>query len=75
MHSAKDEPVISLSEQPKMEKEYEEPSSVPVKYRGTAHDKKDMNMMGKKQVLRVCVISRRSRQRLSRYEMDAFALH
>lgn len=33
----------------------DEPSTVPSRYRGTINDKRDMSMMGKKQVLRVCV--------------------
>lgn len=30
-----------------------DPTTVPVKYRGTEFDKRDMSMLGKKQVLRV----------------------
>ena len=32
----------------------DEPITVPLRYRGTVHDKRDMSMLGKKQVLRVC---------------------
>jgi len=35
-------------------KEVDEPGLVPARYRGTAHDKKEMSVMGKQQVLRVC---------------------
>jgi hypothetical protein len=35
------------------EKELDEPGVVPARYRGTAHDKKEMSVMGKQQVLRV----------------------
>lgn len=35
------------------EKEIDEPGVVPARYRGTAHDKKEMSVMGKQQVLRV----------------------
>ncbi|KIX04900.1 uncharacterized protein Z518_05771 [Rhinocladiella mackenziei CBS 650.93] len=49
--------VISLSEQPKAESSSQngekdiddEPGSVPMKYKGTAHDKKEMSFLGKKQ--------------------------
>lgn len=34
-------------------KELDEPGLVPARYRGTAHDKKEMSVMGKQQVLRV----------------------
>ncbi|KAK5046045.1 hypothetical protein LTR84_008502 [Exophiala bonariae] len=34
------------------EKEIDEPGVVPARYRGTAHDKKEMSVMGKQQVLR-----------------------
>lgn len=39
------------------EKSLDEPGLVPVRYRGTEHDKKEMSVLGKQQVLRV----RRSR--------------
>lgn len=35
------------------EKELDEPGVVPARYRGTAHDKREMSVMGKQQVLRV----------------------
>ncbi len=35
------------------EKDVNEPGSVPARYRGTATDKRDMSVMGRKQVLRV----------------------
>ena len=64
MNSAKEEPpVISLTEEAKNdglyqdgEKDLDEPGTVPAKYRGTAHDKRDMSILGKKQVLRVCAL-------------------
>jgi len=64
MNPAKEEPpVISLTEETKTdglyqngEKDLDEPGTVPAKYRGTAHDKRDMSILGKKQVLRVCVL-------------------
>lgn len=37
------------------EKYGDEPGTVPTRYRGTDNDKREMNMLGKKQVLRVCV--------------------
>ena len=52
--------IISLSEEPRadsLDPDAEKDdvlSTIPAKYRGTAHDKKDMSVMGKKQVLRVC---------------------
>jgi hypothetical protein len=36
--------------------ELEEPGAVAPKYRGTVADRKDMSVMGKKQVLRVCCL-------------------
>ena len=36
--------------------ELEEPGAVAPKYRGTVADRKDMSVMGKKQVLRVCYL-------------------
>lgn len=69
MASMKPEPaVVSLTEEPKAdsfdqkeENDFDEPATVPAKYRGTAHDKSEMIMMGKKQVLRVCVLAKLSR--------------
>ena len=63
MDSMKEDPtVISVSEQHKAdildhdaEKELNEPgisAAVPAQYRGTENDRRDMNMLGKKQVLR-----------------------
>jgi hypothetical protein len=55
--------VVSLTEEPRgetfdqnVEKELDEPGAIPVKYRGTAADHRDMIILGKKQVLRVCVL-------------------
>jgi len=55
--------VVSLAEEPTgetsdqdVEKELDEPGALPAKYRGTATDRRDMSMLGKKQVLRVCVL-------------------
>ena len=54
--------VVSLTEDLKgdtfnqnVEKELDEPGVIPAKYRGTAADHRDMIILGKKQVLRVCV--------------------
>ena len=64
MHEAKpDLGVVALTEEAKREAsdsneeelESEEYGTIPVKYRGTAIDHKEMSMLGKKQVLRVCV--------------------
>jgi hypothetical protein len=56
--------VVSLTEDLKgetfnqnVEKELDEPGAIPAKYRGTAADRRDMSILGKKQVLRVCVLS------------------
>lgn len=61
MATTKDEQVISMSEEPKAdsfdqyaEKEEEDVVIVPERWRGTTRDKKEMDMLGKKQVLRVC---------------------
>jgi hypothetical protein len=62
MSISKDESAVSaLQEEPKSdlyngdEKDIDdEPGALPSKYRGTAADKKDMSMLGKTQVLRVC---------------------
>jgi hypothetical protein len=64
MSSAKAElAVVSLTEKPRgetfdqnVEKELDEPNAIPAKYRGTAADHRDMGILGKKQVLRVCVL-------------------
>ena len=54
--------VVSLTEDLKGEtfnqnvKELDEPGAIPAKYRGTAADHRDMMILGKKQVLRVCVL-------------------
>jgi hypothetical protein len=56
-----DATVISSAEQPKSdlylndgEKDLDEDFGVPERFRGTADDKREMSMLGKKQVLRVC---------------------
>ena len=64
MNPAKaEQAVVSLTEEPRgeifdqnMEKELDEPGAIPAKYRGTAADRRDMGILGKKQVLRVCVL-------------------
>lgn len=65
--SKQDPTVISSAEQPKSdislqdaEKDLDDDDSfnIPEKYRGTATDKKEMSMLGKKQVLRVCISHR-----------------
>ena len=55
--------VVSLTKEPRgetfdqnVEKEFDEPGAIPAKYRGTAADRRDMIILGKKQVLRVCVL-------------------
>jgi hypothetical protein len=55
--------VVSLTEERRresfgqnVEKELDEPGTLPAKYRGTAADRRDMSILGKKQVLRVCVL-------------------
>lgn len=55
--------IVSLTEDLKgetfnqnVEKELDEPGAIPAKYRGTAADRRDMSILGKKQVLRVCVL-------------------
>jgi hypothetical protein len=55
--------VVSLTEEPRgetfdqnAEKELDEPGAIPAKYRGTAADRRDMGILGKKQVLRVFVL-------------------
>lgn len=51
--------VVSQSHHAALSPEYEQKdngiydASVPTRYRGTAYDKKDMTMLGKRQVLRV----------------------
>jgi hypothetical protein len=57
--------VVSLTEEPKAdifdhneENDFDGSATVSAKYRGNAHDKSEMRMMGKKQVLRVCVVSK-----------------
>lgn len=66
IQDAKHDPtIISSAEQPKSdisvdaEKDLDDDDSfnIPEKYRGTAADKKEMSMLGKKQVLRVCIYS------------------
>jgi hypothetical protein len=54
---------VSITEEPRgetfdqnVEKELDEPGAIPAKYRGTAADHRDMIILGKKQVLRVCVL-------------------
>ena len=49
-----EEHTVEPSEQNE-EKDIDEPGPIPAKYRGTTNDQKDMNEMGKKQVLRVCL--------------------
>jgi hypothetical protein len=56
-----DATVISSAEQPKSdlylndgEKDLDEDFGVPERFKGTADDKREMSMLGKKQVLRVC---------------------
>ena len=64
MNSEKAEPaVVSLTEERRresfdqnVEKELDEPGALPEKYRGTVADRRDMSILGKKQVLRVCVL-------------------
>ena len=54
MDSTKEVVVVETYDQ-NAEKDGDEPGTVPSRYRGTANDKRDMSMLGKKQVLRVCV--------------------
>lgn len=56
--------VISSAEQPKGdirvqdgERDLDQDFGVPERYKGTATDKRDMSILGKKQVLRVCVLN------------------
>ena len=64
MGPAKAKPaIVSFTEEPRgemfdqtAEKELDEPGAIPLKYRGTAADKRDMTILGKKQVLRVRVL-------------------
>ena len=56
--------VVSLAEQPKSdiyshhgEKDLDENFGVPERYKGTTTDKREMSMLGNKQVLRVCVLN------------------
>ena len=64
MSLTKAEPaVVSLTEKPRgetfdqnVEKELDEPGAIPAKYRGTTADRRDMSILGKKQVLRVYVL-------------------
>ena len=43
--------------------EKDDDSGIPIKWRGTAADKRDMTVLGKKQVLRVSIFSNRSQIR------------
>jgi hypothetical protein len=60
----KDLAIVSMSEELRtdaldqnMVKDLDEPGAIPAKYRGTAHDKREMSIMGKKQVLRVSALA------------------
>ena len=62
-HAKEELAVVSLAEDLRgetfnqnVEKELDEPGAIPAKYRGTAADRRDMNILGKKQVLRVCTL-------------------
>ena len=74
MNHVKEQPVVvSATERTNgatfdqdVEKELEDMGSVPEKYRGTAADYRDMDMLGKKQVLRVCFSPIQPRRRYHR---------
>lgn len=58
MHTSKED--ITVYDSPMVDgeavdKELDD-AGIPSKYRGTAADKKDMTVLGKKQVLRVCLV-------------------
>ena len=60
MNPTRAEPAVVLAEDLKkgifdqnVREEIDEPGAIPVKYRGTPADRKDMNILGKKQVLMV----------------------
>jgi hypothetical protein len=59
MSSTKEEPVL-VTEYPiedvQIEDKEPDDGGIPSKYRGTAADKRDMIVLGKKQVLRVCIL-------------------
>ena len=76
-----DPTVISSAEQPKSdiysqhgEKDLDEDFGVAEHFRGTATDKREMSMLGKKQVLRVCILNSLS-LRLPMHGMERWDQH
>lgn len=51
-----DKEEISITNHPMEEGQYEDKDpALPARYMGTSADKRDMTILGKKQVLRVCI--------------------